>query len=52
MTKLTMRTNPMTCSAHNSLWSQFDAASCFLVSAASKSLVGFYRLGGPLPVPC
>ncbi|QSQ17948.1 hypothetical protein [Myxococcus landrumensis] len=52
MTKLTMRTNPMKCSYRNSLWSQFNAASCSLVSFASNSLVGFDRLGGPPPVPC
>ncbi|NOJ79212.1 hypothetical protein [Myxococcus xanthus] len=52
MTTLTVRTNPMKRSYRNSLWPQFDAASCSLVSFASKSPAGFDRLGGPPPVPC
>ncbi|MFY2556687.1 hypothetical protein ACN469_03545 [Corallococcus terminator] len=52
MTTLTMRTNPMKRSYRNSPWPQFDAASCSLVSFASKSPAGFDRLGGHPPVPC
>jgi len=52
MTTLTVRTNPMKRSYRNSLWPHFGAASCSLVSFASKSRVGFDRLGGHPPVPC
>ncbi|AGC42859.1 hypothetical protein MYSTI_01519 [Myxococcus stipitatus DSM 14675] len=52
MTTLTVQTNPMKRSYRNSLWTQLDAASCSLVSFASKSPAGFDRLGGPPPVPC
>ncbi|SET22221.1 hypothetical protein SAMN05443572_1011495 [Myxococcus fulvus] len=52
MMTLTMRTNPMKRSTRNSLWTQFNAASGSLVSVASKSLVGFDRLGAHPPVPC
>ena len=52
MTMLTVQTNSMKRSYRNSLWTQLDAASCSLVSFASKSPAGFDRLGGPPPVPC
>ncbi|MFY1831998.1 hypothetical protein ACN47A_39170 [Myxococcus fulvus] len=52
MTTLTTRTNPMKRSNLDNLWSQFNAASGSLVSFASKSLVGFDRLGAHPPVPC
>ena len=52
MTTLTMRTNPMKRSDDNSLWPQFDAASCSFAGFAAKRLVGFGQIGGHPPVPC
>ncbi|WP_342379511.1 hypothetical protein NVS55_08560 [Myxococcus stipitatus] len=52
MTMLTVQTNPMKRSYRNSLWNQFDAASCSIVSIGSKCIVGFGQIHGQPPVPC